>query len=512
MTRHYLRLSGYALLAATCLSSHAVVSFTTSSVPALGRRTNSMGGIGMVQLNGASDSELQQKQEQEEESTNEDLWWKNYKMEHAKVAEQSRPDFEILSTTLEQVDNKPLVYLDSAATSQKPKQVIEALDHYYTKLNSNVHRGAHTLSREATAAYEGARDKVQKLIHANSRNEIIFTSGATESINLVVYSYARANLKAGDEILLTEMEHHSNIVPWQMLAETIPGLKLKFVKMDRETGAVDLKEFKSMLNSNTKMVAFQHVSNVAGCVNPVTEMVQMVRAQADAKILLDACQSVPHMPVDVQTLGVDFLAASGHKMCGPTGIGFLWGREDLLNSMPPFQGGGEMIDQVTLEGSTYVPAPGRFEAGTPAIAQAIGLGAAIDYLQQLGMEEIEAYEHEMAEYLVRRMEQVDRVTVLGPKSGTPRAALCAFIVDGVHPSDLSSFLDMEGVAVRAGHHCCQPLHQSLGYSHSARASLYLYNTKEDVDTFIEKLESTIAFLTGLEGEGGQADDDFVPFI
>jgi len=264
-----------------------------------------------------------------------------------------------------------------------------------------------------------------------------------------------------------------------MLAESI-GIELKFVKMDRATGAVDQQEFEAILNEKTKMVGFQHVSNVAGCINPVKEMVAMVRAKAspDAKILLDACQSVPHMPVDVQDLGVDFLAASGHKMCGPTGIGFLWGREELLNSMPPYKGGGEMIDQVTLEGSTYVNAPGRFEAGTPAIAQAIGLGAAVDYIQHIGMDKIEAYEHEIADYLYKRMEEVDRVTILGPPSGTPRASLCAFVVDGVHPSDLSSFLDMEGIAVRAGHHCCQPLHQSLGYSHSARASLYFYNTKE----------------------------------
>jgi cysteine desulfurase / selenocysteine lyase len=433
----------------------------------------------MVQLNGAEGNDLQQ-QEQLRSSTSSTQWWTTHKLPRAQaVAEKTRADFQILSQTVEGTD-KPLVYLDSAATSQKPQYVLDVLDNYYNKLNSNVHRGAHTLSRQATAAYESARDKVQRFVNASSRNEIVFTSGATESINLVVYSYGRANLKAGDEILLTEMEHHSNLVPWQMLAESIPGVKLRFVKMDRATGAVDQSDFASKLNSNTKMVSFQHVSNVAGCINPVQDMVAVVREKAspDCKILLDACQSVPHMPVNVQTLGVDFLAASGHKMCGPTGIGFLWAPEALLNSMPPFFGGGEMIDQVTLEGSTYVPAPGRFEAGTPAIAQAIGLGAAIDYLTSIGMEQIEASEHELGDYLVKRMEEVDRVTVLGPPSGAPRAALCAFVVDGVHPSDLSSFLDMEGIAVRAGHHCCQPLHQSLGYSHSARASLYFYNTKE----------------------------------
>ena len=440
----------------------------------------------MVRVNGVSDNELQKQQQQQPTTTNNNSdnsndndqeWWKHYEFAHASVADKTRPDFAILATTLPDT-NKPLIYLDSAATSQKPKQVLQALESYYQTLNSNVHRGAHTLSREATAAYEGARDKLQQFVNAKSRNEIVFTSGATESINLVVYSYARTKLKAGDEVVLTEMEHHSNLVPWQMLAES-NGVSLRFCKMDRTTGGVDLAEFQSLLSPKTKMVAFQHVSNVAGCINPVADMVAMVREHSpDAKILLDACQSIPHMPVDVQALGVDFLAASGHKMCGPTGIGFLWAPEELLNAMPPFQGGGEMIDQVTLEGSTYVPAPGRFEAGTPAIAQAIGLGAAVDYLQAIGMDNIEAYEHEIAEYLVRRLQEVPGVTILGPTSGTTRAALCAFVVEGVHPSDLSTFLDMEGIAIRAGHHCCQPLHNSLGYSHSARASLYFYNTKE----------------------------------
>jgi len=420
----------------------------------------------------SSSSKTPNKEDEEE-------WWVNYELPHSYVADKCRPDFDILTTTLEDCNNSPLVYLDSAATSQKPKAVIGALDYYYEKQNSNVHRGAHSLSRQATAAYEGARDKIQAFVNAKSRNEIVFTSGATESINLVVSTYCRANLERGDEVVLTEMEHHSNIVPWQLLAETT-GIVLKWVKMDRNTGGVDLTEFESMLNDKTKFVAFQHVSNVAGCINPVQDMVKMVREKAspDAKVLIDACQSVPHMPVNVQDLGVDFLAASGHKMCGPTGIGFLWGREDILNSMPPYQGGGEMIDQVTLEKSTFVPSPGRFEAGTPAIAQAIGMGAAADYLNQFGMDVIERYEHELAAYMYRRMSEVEGVTILGPPGGITRAALCAFVVDGVHPSDLSSFLDMEGVAVRAGHHCCQPLHQSLGYSHSARASLYLYNTKE----------------------------------
>lgn len=442
------------------------------------RQNPQLSVLAMVRVNGRDDiEEAQVTETTQKKPLSDEQWWQHFEFKHADLAEQTRPDFDILSVTLEE-SQKPIIYLDSAATSQKPKQVLHALNYYYRHQNSNVHRGAHALSRQATAAYEGARDKVAKHINAYSRNEIIFTSGATESINLVAQSYARANLKAGDEILLTEMEHHSNLVPWQMLSEQT-GIKLQFVKMDRNTGGVDQKQFRDMINENTKMVAFQHVSNVAGCINPVSDMVKMVREKApEAKVLVDACQSIPHMPVDVQQLGADFLAASGHKMCGPTGIGFLWGREDLLNNMPPYMGGGEMIDQVTLEGSTYVPAPGRFEAGTPAVAQAIGMGAAVDYLQSIGMEKIESYEHEIADYLCRRLEEVEGVTIIGPKSGITRAALCAFVVDGVHPSDLSSFLDMEGIAIRAGHHCCQPLHQSLGYSHSARASLYFYNTKE----------------------------------
>jgi len=388
-----------------------------------------------------------------------------------------RKDFEILRRNITD-KNIPLVYLDSAATSQKPKIVVEKLTEYYSQLNSNVHRGAHTLSRESTSAYEAARDKVAKFIHAYGRNEIIFTSGATESINLVAQSYGRLNLKEGDEIVLTVAEHHANIVPWQILAQE-KKIKLRFVKLDEKLEKLNLAHMESLLNDNTKFVSFQHVSNVLGCINPVHEMVAMVRRKSpNAKILLDACQSVPHMPVDVQKLQVDFLAASGHKMCGPTGIGFLWGREELLNDMPPWKGGGEMIDQVTLEGSTWQLSPGRFEAGTPAIAQAIGLGVAIDYLADLGMDRIEEYEHELAQYLFDCMQTVPGIHILGPKNGKDRVALCSFYHESIHPSDLSAFLDMEGVAVRAGHHCCQPLHQELGLSHSARASLYIYNTKE----------------------------------
>lgn len=393
------------------------------------------------------------------------------------LAHRVRQDFAILDRVV--TDKKiPLVYLDSGATSHKPKQVIEALEDYYTRLNSNVHRGAHCLSREATDAYETARGKVASFVNAFSRNEIVFTSGATEAINLVVQSYGRAFLQKGDEIVLTVFEHHSNLVPWQMLAQE-RGVVLKFVHVDPQTGGLDMAELTSHLSKKTRVVTFQHVSNVLGCINPVKEIVSKVRKQCpEAIVLLDACQSVPHMAVDVQDLGVDFVAASGHKMCAPTGIGFLWGREELLNEMPPWKGGGEMIDQVTLETVTWQQAPARFEAGTPAIAQAIGLGAAIDYLQQIGMKEIEAYEHELAEYLYVSLQAIPGITILGPKDATKRAALCAFWHESVHPSDLSSFLDMDGVAIRAGHHCCQPLHHELGISHSARASLSFYNTKE----------------------------------
>lgn len=426
---------------------------------------------------GASRAEVDEETQTANEE--EDDWWKSVKLENANVAEQTRADFPILARTVGE-DNKPLIYLDSAATSQKPIAVMDALTKYYESYNSNVHRGAHLLSRDATAAYEASRDAVASLINANSRNEIVFTSGATEAINLVANSYGRAHMKQGDEIVLSEIEHHSNLVPWQMLAKET-GATIKYTKIDPTTGGLDQEHFESLLTEKTKIVGFQHVSNVMGCINPVKNMVAMVRTKSpDAKIVLDACQSVPHQTVDVQDLQVDFIAASGHKMCAPTGIGFLWAPEKLLNSMPPFLGGGEMIDQVTLEGSTFAPAPARFEAGTPAIAQAIGLGSAVSYLNTIGMDRIEAYEHELADYMYKRLSEIDGVRVLGPPAGTTRAALCAFVCEQVHPSDLSTFLDMEGVAIRAGHHCCQPLHHALGYSHSARASLYFYNTKEYV--------------------------------
>lgn len=388
------------------------------------------------------------------------------------IAEDTRSDFPIF-------ENQPgIIYLDSAATSHKPTRVLNAIRDYYTQTNANVHRGAHLLSRKSTAAYEAARDKVASFIDAYSRNEIIFTSGATEAINLVVQSYGRAFLQSGDTVVLTVAEHHANLVPWQILAEE-KQLDLRFVNLT-DDGQLDLSHMETILKESprVKIVAFQHVSNVLSTVHPVKAIVELVRNHSapDCKILLDACQSVPHLPVSVKNLGVDFLVASGHKMCGPTGIGFLWGREEILNAMPPWKGGGEMIDQVTLSGSTWQPAPARFEAGTPAIAQAVGLAAAIEYLNEIGMEHIADYEHELGVYLYDQMSKIRGLELLGPKSH--RGALCAFRHESIHPSDLSTMLDTEGVAVRAGHHCCQPLHTAVGWTHSARASLYFYNTRE----------------------------------
>ncbi|CAM9220506.1 unnamed protein product, partial [Phaeothamnion confervicola] len=397
------------------------------------------------------------------------------------LGERVRGDFPILST--EAYAGKPLIYLDSAATSQKPRAVLAALDDYYERCNANVHRGAHALSARATEAYEAARDKVARFINARERSEIVFTRGATEAINLVANAWGAEHVKRGDEIVLTEMEHHSNLVPWQMLAER-SGAVLRFARL-ADDQSLDMEHMASLIGPRTKLVAMVHASNTLGCVNPVQEVVALARKHG-ARVLLDGCQSVPNMPVDVQLLGVDWLAASGHKMCGPTGIGFLWGRMDLMrDEMRPWQGGGEMIDEVFYERSTFAPPPARFEAGTPAIAQAVGLGAACDYLSSIGMTEIAAYEHGLGEHLWRRLAAIDGLTLYGPPplalaasgndGGNDRNALVAFNSAAVHAHDLSFFLDQEGVAVRAGHHCTQPLHRKLGAAGSLRASCYFYN-------------------------------------
>lgn len=445
-------------------------------------------------------------------------WWRSFEVEDGELPLSVRDDFPIL--------HKPdLVYLDSAATSQKPRAVTDAITRYYERSNSNVHRGAHSLSREATEAYEAARDKVARLVNARSRNEIVFTSGATEALNLVAATLG-SSLREGDEIILSVAEHHSNIVPWQMLRET-RGVVLKYLPLTEDGTRLDFARLPELVTDRTALLSLQHASNVLGCAWPIEKVIAdfRARAPANARVVVDACQSVPHQPVDVRTLGADLLAASGHKMCGPTGIGFLWGREDLLNALPPYMGGGEMILEVSLEGSTYAPAPGRFEAGTPPIAQAVGLGAACDYLSDRvegGMERIRRYETAVGTYLRRRLEETDGVEVLGPRvadvghdddDGLELSATVAFVCPEVHPSDLGTFLDAEGVAVRAGHHCCQPLHAELGISHSARASLYFYNTKEEVDVFVEKLTETIAFFRSVSGAGAGAGDvngeDFV---
>jgi cysteine desulfurase/selenocysteine lyase len=391
-------------------------------------------------------------------------------------------------------EGRPITYLDSAATSHKPRAVLEALQDYYSHRNSNVHRGAHTLSVRSTEAYEAARDKIKAFVNARDRREIVFTRGATEAINLVANTWGDVNIQAGDEIVLTVMEHHSNLVPWQMLARR-KGAVLRFAKLTPGQ-TLDMDHFRSLLGPRTKLVSFVHASNTLGCVNPVKQIVEEAH-RVGAAVLLDACQSVPNMPVDVRDLGVDFLVASGHKMCGPTGIGFLYGRLNMLEDMPPWQGGGEMIDVVTYDAVTFAPPPSRFEAGTPAIAQAVGLGAACDYLTSVGMENVAAHEHTLAKYLWQRLSEFDDLQLYGPppnESGDNRTPLVAFNSKSVHASDLSFFMDQEGVAVRAGHHCTQPLHGLFGAAGSLRASCYLYNTLEDIDILVEAMTSSLEFL------------------
>ncbi|CBJ27325.1 Cysteine desulfurase [Ectocarpus siliculosus] len=423
------------------------------------------------------------------------------------LGERVRADFPILDQ--EAYPGKPLVYLDSAATSQKPKVVMDVLRDYYERDNANVHRGAHQLSIRATEAYEAAREKVGAFVNAETSREIVFTRGATEAINLVAQTWGLDNLAAGDEIVTTVMEHHSNMVPWQLLAERT-GAVLKFAQI-REDMSLDLDHMKSLITDKTKLVAVVHASNALGGVNPVSEIAEAAHA-VGAKVLVDGCQSVPNMPVDVQTLGVDWLVASGHKMCGPTGIGFLWGRMSVLETMRPWQGGGEMIDQVYFDHSTFAEPPARFEAGTPAIAQAVGLGAACDYLSSIGMENGAAYEHEMSKYLWERLSEVEGLDFYGPPpnaSGDNRNPLLAFNSRDVHAHDLSFFMDQEGVAIRAGHHCTQALHRQLGAAGSLRASLYIYNTKDDVDQFIEALRSTLDMFKAMDGDGGGAGGGLV---
>ena len=410
------------------------------------------------------------------------------------LADRVRADFPILH---QEVNGKPLVYFDNAATSQKPMAVLNALRDYYERDNSNVHRGVHTLSGRATDAYEAARDKVAAFVNASSRQEIVFTRNASEAINLVAYAWGSNNLQLGDEIVLSVMEHHSNLIPWQILARRT-GAVLKFVELT-DSEDFDLQQYENLLSDRTKLVSIVHVSNTLGCINPVREIVKLA-GDRGAKVLIDACQSVPHLAVDVQDIGCDWLVASGHKMCAPTGIGFLYGKLDLLREMPPFLGGGEMIADVFLDKSTYADVPHKFEAGTPAIGEAIALGAAVDYLDSIGMENITDYEHQLTAYLFEQLSSVPEVRIYGPKlkeDGSQRAALASFTTGEVHPHDLSTILDRAGVAIRAGHHCTQPLHRILNVQSTSRASLYFYNTREEIDIFIVALKEAIDFFRSL---------------
>ncbi|OZM55977.1 cysteine desulfurase [Lottiidibacillus patelloidae] len=394
---------------------------------------------------------------------------------------QIRKHFPILD---QEVNGKPLVYLDSAATSQKPIEVIDAISNYYKKYNSNVHRGVHTLGTLATDGYEGAREKVRKFINANATEEIIFTRGTTTALNIVAQSYGKGNLSEGDEIVITPMEHHSNIIPWQQVARAT-GATLKYIPLQKD-GTIALPDVEATVTEKTKIVSVMHVSNVLGCINPIKDIAAIAHKNG-AVMVVDGAQSTPHMKIDVQDLDCDFFALSGHKMGAPTGIGALYGKKKLLEAMEPVEFGGEMIDFVGLQESTWKELPWKFEGGTPIIAGAIGLGAAIDFLEQVGLDAIAKHEHHLANYAIERLSTIDGFEYYGPKE---RAGLVTFNLDDVHPHDVATVLDAEGIAVRAGHHCAQPLMKWLNVTATARASFYLYNTEEEVDTLVENLIKT----------------------
>ncbi|MFC5602566.1 cysteine desulfurase [Sporosarcina koreensis] len=397
------------------------------------------------------------------------------------LSKEIRKHFPILD---QEINGHPLVYLDSAATSQKPRQVIEAISEYYMYDNANVHRGVHTLGNRATDHYEGAREKVRKFINAKSTQEVIFTRGTTTALNMVAQSYGRTNVGEGDEIVITHMEHHSNIIPWQQLAKE-KGAVLKFIELE-EDGTLSLDKVRETVTDRTKIVSIMYVSNVLGTMNPIKEITEIAHAHG-AVMVVDGAQAAPHLKLDVQKLDCDFLAFSGHKMCGPTGIGVLYGKKELLNEMEPVEFGGEMIDFVGLYESTWKELPWKFEGGTPIIAGAIGLGAAIDFLEEIGLDQIERHEHELAGYAMEKMSSMDGLTIYGPHDPKKRAGIVTFNLDNVHPHDLATVLDMNGIAVRAGHHCAQPLMKWLECSATARASFYVYNTEEDVDRLVEGL-------------------------
>jgi cysteine desulfurase/selenocysteine lyase len=392
-----------------------------------------------------------------------------------------RSDFPILDREVR--PGVRLVYLDSTATSQKPASVLLAMDRFYQHSNANIHRGVHTLAEEATAMYEGARARVAQFIHAAAAHEVVFTRNTTESINLVARTWAWTMLKQGDLIVLTEMEHHSNLVPWQMIAAE-KELQLEFIPLTDE-GSLDLDAYRELLARAPRLVAFTHMSNVLGTITPAREMIRMAH-EAGALTLIDGAQSVPHLGADVQALDADFLAFSAHKMCGPTGIGVLYGKSRLLESMPPFLGGGDMIREVKLRSFRPNALPHKFEAGTPAIAEALGLEAAVNYLNGVGMDQIAAHEHSIVEYAMERLEEVPGLRILGP-AASMRGGVTSFTFDGIHPHDVAQILDRSGIAVRAGHHCAQPLHERLGITASTRASFYLYSAREEVDALVNAL-------------------------
>jgi cysteine desulfurase/selenocysteine lyase len=407
------------------------------------------------------------------------------------LASLTRPDFPLLAQTA--CLGQPLIYLDYAATSQKPRQVLDALRQYYSHDNANVHRGAHQLSARATEAFEAAREKVARFVGARRAHEVVYTRNASEAINLVARSWGDSCLGPGDEVLTSVMEHHSNLVPWQQLAQRT-GCVLRHVGLT-DTGELDLEDFQAKLTGRTRLVSLVHISNTLGCLNPIAQLAPAVHA-AGALLLVDACQSLPHIPVNVAELGCDFLVGSSHKLCGPTGMGFLWARESLLEAMPPFLGGGEMIQEVFLDHSTWAELPHKFEAGTPAIGEAIGMGAAIDYLQQLGLERIHAWEQELTRRLFARLAAIEGVKILGPTPAQQpdRGALAAFSVEGLHAHDIAALLDSSGICIRSGHHCTQPLHRHYGLAATARASLGFTTTPEEIDRFAEELAGTIRFL------------------
>lgn len=393
--------------------------------------------------------------------------------------ERFRADFPTLD---QQVHGKPLIYLDNAATTHKPRSVIEAVSHYYSFDNSNVHRGVHALSERATAAYEGAREAVRRFVNAASRKEIVFTRGTTESINLVAASFARPRLKPGDEILITGMEHHSNIVPWQLVCEQT-GAKLRVVPIT-DDGEIVFEEYEALLGERTRLVGMVHISNALGTVNPVARMIEAAHAR-DIPVLVDGAQAMAHTKVDVQALGADFYALSGHKMFGPTGIGVLYAREALLDAMPPYQGGGDMIRTVRFDGSTWNDLPYKFEAGTPNIAGGIGLGAAVDYLEAVGLEDAAAYEQSLLAYATEAVESVPGLRIVG--RARDKASVISFVLEDVHPHDIGTIVDGEGVAIRAGHHCAMPVMERYGIPATVRASLAMYNTRADVDALVGAL-------------------------